>query len=56
MAELAPKERDLLYWQTTLTALIQDARKADPYQLQIILQLIETAASETRKLSRSRTL
>jgi hypothetical protein len=56
MAELPLKERDLLYWQTTLTALIQDAREADPYQLQIILQQVETAASVIRKISREKTL
>jgi hypothetical protein len=54
MGELPTKERDLLYWQTTLTALIQDAKQADPYTLQIILQQVETAASEIRKISRER--
>ena len=57
MGELPSKEnRDLNYWQIGLMQLIADARKADPYQLQIILQLVETTASDLRKISRERIL
>jgi hypothetical protein len=55
MGELPTKERDLLYWQTTLTALIQDAKQADPNRLQIILQQVEKTADLLRKISRERT-
>jgi hypothetical protein len=56
MAELPKQERDLLYWQTTLTALIQDAKQADPNRLQIILQQVEKTADLLRKISREKTL
>jgi transcriptional regulator of heat shock response len=54
MGELPKGKKKEELMQTGLTALIADAREADPEQLQIILQLIETAASEIRKISRSR--
>jgi hypothetical protein len=56
MGELPSKENgDINYWQIGLMQLIQDAREADPKTLQIILQLIETAAKDLRKISRERT-
>jgi hypothetical protein len=56
MGEYPIKEEKLNNWQTTLTALIQDAKEADPYQLQIILQQVEKTCDLLRKISREKTL